>query len=326
MTLAENKNLCEEIEIAIYSDEKLTEEQMNHIENCENCKALLSQMTALKNDLAGLAVPGIKDGEIADKVMENIKKEKVSKPFPKFKITHHLGTAVAVAVILVAALMIKNPADVAKSDEELQSDMVVQRELTDAVFGVPYSNDEQITDESESAVVEMRTMDSVGTTTENEVSDNEEVESTNEPALMMARPNTTQDNTTEYTASSESDSAKFDLYYDASSEQGVDTANPPDESIADNLADEPVKLKFSAGGGGGSSNSVPTTEDAFEEMSLQNLFEGISFGSNLEENIKLANERIFEYLQIENYFKSDDFSTNEEFIMYLETFDPKTIG
>lgn len=107
--LAENKNICEEVEIAIYSDAELTQEQKNHIENCEECRALLSQVSALKNDLGQLSVPGIREGEIADKVMDSIRQQKLSKPFPKFKVTHHLGSAAAVAVILVAALIIKNP-------------------------------------------------------------------------------------------------------------------------------------------------------------------------------------------------------------------------
>lgn len=109
MILADNRNICEEIEITIYSDTELTQEQLNHIENCESCRALLSQIKELKNDLVNLNISGIGDGRIADAVMEEINKEKLSVPFPKFKFTHHLGTAAAVVIILVAALMIKNP-------------------------------------------------------------------------------------------------------------------------------------------------------------------------------------------------------------------------
>ena len=67
--MADNRNICEEIEIAIYSGTELTDEQKNHIENCEECRALLTQMTQLGNDLNALAVPGIREGEIADRVM-----------------------------------------------------------------------------------------------------------------------------------------------------------------------------------------------------------------------------------------------------------------
>ena len=107
--MAENKNICEEIQIAILSDEALTDDQLKHIENCKECKALLSQTETMKNDLGALNIPGIEDGQITDAVIKKIKSEKLSAPIPKFRLTHHLGTAAALAIILSAALMIKNP-------------------------------------------------------------------------------------------------------------------------------------------------------------------------------------------------------------------------
>lgn len=116
--MTDNKNLCEEIQIAILSDDELSDIQKEHIENCEECRALLSQVAKMKNDLGSIAVPGIEEGQITKAVMEKIKKEKTSVPFPKFKITHHIGTAAAVAIILVAALIIKNPSEMDKNSVE----------------------------------------------------------------------------------------------------------------------------------------------------------------------------------------------------------------
>lgn len=105
----EDRNICEEIEFALFSDSELTEEQKNHIDNCEKCRMLLSQISQMKSDLGSLSVPDLDDGTITKAVMGQIAKEKSGMPFPKFKITHHIGTAAAVVIILIAALIIKNP-------------------------------------------------------------------------------------------------------------------------------------------------------------------------------------------------------------------------
>lgn len=127
--MTDNKNICEEIQIAILSDDELSDIQKEHIENCEECRALLSQVEKMKNDLCCMSVPGIEEGQITKAVMEKIKSEKTAVPFPKFKITHHLGTAAAIAIILVAALMIKNPSEMDKN-------------AADENFGSPVSFDE----------------------------------------------------------------------------------------------------------------------------------------------------------------------------------------
>ena len=107
----DNRSFCEEIEIAIYSDTELSDEQKCHIETCESCRALLSQINSMKNDLHSQNFVGIEDGEIANAVMSEIRDIKLALSKPKLKLTHHLGTAAAVVIILVAALMIKNPSD-----------------------------------------------------------------------------------------------------------------------------------------------------------------------------------------------------------------------
>ena len=66
--MQDNMNICEQVEIAIYSDMVLTDEQKNHIESCPECKALLSQISAMKNDLGSLGVPGIEKGIVTKKI------------------------------------------------------------------------------------------------------------------------------------------------------------------------------------------------------------------------------------------------------------------
>ncbi len=108
MGLANEKNMCEGIEIALLSDTELTDKQKNHIKDCQSCKALLSQAERLKSELGMLSVPGISEGQIADAVMKSIRTER-SLPAVKFKWTHHIGTIAAAVIILVTAHIIKNP-------------------------------------------------------------------------------------------------------------------------------------------------------------------------------------------------------------------------
>ncbi|MBO4950158.1 MAG: hypothetical protein J6E38_03970 [Clostridia bacterium] len=151
--MADARNICEEIEIAIYSDAELSDEQKNHIENCESCKALLSQVMKMKKDLEGLSVPGLREGDVANAVMAEIAKQKTAVPFPKFRITHHIGTAAAVAVILVAALIIGNPSETdnfSKNDSDGTNTVVFDAPKTNQIIrGVTSdTNDEETVEES----------------------------------------------------------------------------------------------------------------------------------------------------------------------------------
>lgn len=151
--MADERNICEEIEIAIYSDAELSDEQKNHIENCESCKALLSQVMKMKKDLEGLSVPGLREGDVANAVMSEIAKQKTAVPFPKFRITHHIGTAAAVAVILVAALIIGNPSETdnfSKNDSDGTNTVVFDAPKTNQIIrGVTSdTNDEETVEES----------------------------------------------------------------------------------------------------------------------------------------------------------------------------------
>lgn len=151
--MADARNICEEIEISIYSDAELSDEQKNHIENCESCKALLSQVMKMKKDLEGLSVPGLREGDVANAVMSEIAKQKTAVPFPKFRITHYIGTAAAVAVILVAALIIGNPSETdnfSKNDSDGANTVVFDAPKTNQIIrGVTSdTNDEETVEES----------------------------------------------------------------------------------------------------------------------------------------------------------------------------------
>lgn len=138
-----DRNFCEEVEIALLSDEKLTDEQIKHIESCESCRALLSQYESMKNDLSALYSESFTGGRIASSVMEEIKKEKTAIPFPSFRITHHIGTAAAVAIILVAALMIKNPSHdtlVTDNENSKENEIVFEQKKTNHVLSSGYDN------------------------------------------------------------------------------------------------------------------------------------------------------------------------------------------
>lgn len=119
----EKADICEQTQRTILSDELPNTEQERHIKQCKACRELLSQTASLKNDLRELEWPGIGKNEISNAVMDTIKSQKTSAPVPKFRWTHHLGSAAAVAIILAATLILKNPtspknANVAFSENE----------------------------------------------------------------------------------------------------------------------------------------------------------------------------------------------------------------
>ena len=335
--MADNRNICEEIEIAIYSGTELTDEQKNHIENCEECRALLTQMTQLGNDLNALAVPGIREGEIADRVMENIKQQKLSKPFPKFKVTHHLGTAAAVAVILVAALIIKNPAETDSnklSANDFDGAGIIVSSPEDAVFGTAY-NDNGDEAENNGSEVQMLARSENGTEVLSDTSDTEEEtvpESVEQPKFMMARPATEKTES----ASSDYDAATNDSYFssDITDSDNVwvvykDTADEVTvefDGYAYSSGDDTSTQSFnsaekssenqkgsSAGAGGSYVSEYSTEQEIHNEWRLMlpalpdgmvTAFDGIEFlhgEENFDYNIQLANTRLYELYGKEHY-------------------------
>lgn len=303
--MADNRNICEEIEIAIYSGTELSDEQKNHIENCEECRALLTQMTQLGNDLNALAVPGIREGEIADRVMENIKQQKLSKPFPKFKVTHHLGTAAAVAVILVAALIIKNPAETDSnklSANDFDGAGIIVSSPEDAVFGTAYNdNGDEAENDGADDIVEEAPVMLKSTRPNTEAAAQNEEETSEEPMIMFkaTMPENSADDMED--ASSESvvaENSDAVLFADKNDKQ---TENY-NYSIDYNTDGYPY------GRGGGSS---------VQEIKI---FAMDDFGSDLYENIEIANRIFFEISGVSDYFKAEDFESNEEFLAFLEDF------
>lgn len=197
--MADTKNVCEEIEKAIYSDAELTEEQKMHIENCESCRVLLSQVSAMKSDLGALDVPGIPEGSIADSVMQKIKDEKSASSMPKFRFTHHLGSAAAIVIVLAAALILKNPSDPDPKKDGKAVDYNkaadIKIEASDSVqpiheIHVAYSDEESddigltTSDNSEENMILRAAPDSADTSTYEE----ESAEQENAPMLFSTAP------------------------------------------------------------------------------------------------------------------------------------------
>lgn len=354
--MAEKNLVCEEIEVAIYSDTALTDEQKNHIESCESCKALLSQITKMKAELSCLDVTKIKAGEIADRVMSNIRNQKLKASRPKFRITHHLGTAAAVAIILTAALIIKNPSD-KSGDYKVNYDNssnVASNELKYAEFGtqndgVLYADEEEWAEEAvEEAVVEE--------TAEAEMTDGtaESQASDASPKLMMAKaPESRKKEFAE-------PEALNDVYVGSSSDGAVAFYSPNTQSVSDVATEEYEDVQSddanyeeaiigNAGGkalGGADSSenykyANETTEsqtqapsnsvqDLFmshfsDGLTESNIFSGVEFldgEENLDFNISLANSRLAEVSDVSFRFTREwlqeiIINTNEEFLEYI---------
>ncbi len=351
--MADNKNLCEEIQIAILSDEKMTEKQLEHIENCEECKALLSQILAMKKDMGALSVPGLEDGKITEAVMEQIKKTKNSLPFPKFKVTHHLGTVAAVVIILTAALIIKNPS-IMNDENTLSAESVSEdttdtsaKELPEHWLGVVVTAEEE-SDGSQNSV--MRATPADGTEqSEKSVQD----DSTNDVYLYSADTEAVSENTV------------FDYYADIPEAESDDTADTETAEITNGAAgtltadesaaavpEEGEKQKFtshkySAGGGGGSGSAyVESASDvnsacdySTESENTENwklmlpalpdgmvtAFDGIEFlngEENFDYNIQLANARLYELYGKEHVLTRELLSEcgctgNAEFLIFI---------
>lgn len=327
--MADSKNLCEEIETAIYSDTELTEEQKAHIENCENCRVLLSQVQQMKNDLGTLSVPGIAEGQITKSVMDSIKAQKVSKPFPTFKFTHHLGTVAAVAVILVAALIIKNPSE---ADNESLSTQDVKNgtETTtafpdDAVFGVP---EEDETSDEEFSLLSDSDVNYADTQADTEA------ETEQAPKIMMSKLAPKTENSTANAPSTEESINNTNGTFVTNGYTGTTDNTDGSDGIsyrvsADDLSKEDEiwvvyydvnksvgETDSSASAGGGSGGCAAKLDSEHEndgnwKLMLPALpdgmitaFDGIEFlhgEENFDYNIQLANSRLYELFGKEHY-------------------------
>lgn len=269
----DNRSICEEIEIAIYSDAELSDEQKCHIENCESCRALLSQINSMKNDLRSPELTGIEDGKIASAVMSEIREIKLASSKPKFRITHHLGTAAAVVIILVAALMIKNPSETDGFDKQTANDRAVVYE------------DAEIKHHILSGVSDTASENATTETAEGQDSDNGAIEY----RMMMKASGTQESAIPEENAIEVCDEESTEVFFDAS-----------DSAVLMFTADEAKEESTRE-------ETAPEAEKAVNDTAKvmlksapkreRYIFEGIEFSEgeeNFTHNISLANERLYE--------------------------------
>ncbi|MBR2020900.1 MAG: hypothetical protein IJ939_00555 [Clostridia bacterium] len=280
----DNRSFCEEIEIAIYSDTELSDEQKCHIETCESCRALLSQINSMKNDLHSQNFVGIKDGEIANAVMSEIKDIKLASSKPRFKLTHHLGTAAAVVIILVAALMIKNPSDTNGFDKnESDKGAVVYGDVEikhHVLSGVSDATAESITADtadaaaSDDGVAEYRVMMKAAGTQSTEAPEEDAVEICDEESTEVFF-----------------DATDSPMLMFAADEEVAESATQEAAPEAEEAVNDAAKVMLKAS---------PKRE--------RYIFEGIEFlegDENFSYNISLANERLYE-LYGEGYVLSEE--------------------
>ena len=293
--MADNKRFCEEIEIAIYSDAELTQEQKQHIENCETCRALLSQVSSMKKELRNLSVPCIKHGEIADKVMQTIALSKKAIPSPKFKITHHLGTAAAIVIIFAAALILKNPSDdifpANDKSETNNTGIVFETEKNNHVLSVTSETNDIYNDAQEEPVVKMRVAAPIINDAANE--------NTNE--IMYSANDTVSEHASEETllyddADSDNGASPPVMMFKAAPSHSLSDSIESDEATlsADELSDSAEQGIASGSGGGSSSAEAVSTTEKYDSSS-EYIFDGLEFldgEENFEYNIAIANERL----------------------------------
>ncbi len=317
--MSEN-NFCEKTQIAIMSDEELSEEQLSHIENCPECHALLSQIKEMKSSLSDFTVPGIRKGQVADRVMKKIG-EKKSIPFPSIKLTRHIGTAASLIIICVIAFALRdnvptvipqNPyvktADTAETGEGFRINGTFGViENADGSSDVPvlleneykYADDEEIiTDtvetetynETGDAVVRFK---SVRPEAEEQIECEESAESkqaSEAPKFMMNSSPTADSAVIDEPAPEVYVTSEpiYDTYNIANEEMSA--ALFTEEAEADIISDS-AHLPYSDGaGGGGGGASKESITDGY-------VFSGIEFldgEENLEHNISLANNRLEE--------------------------------
>ena len=282
-----DRKICEEIEIAIYSDAVLTKEQENHIQNCESCRALLSQIKCIKEDLSSTDLLGLEQGKITLAVMDSIKKQKTSLSFPKFRITHHLGTVAAVIIILVAALMIKNPADDKTLSPETATDdkAVVFDSGNDHVLnGIAGGGGASSYDGSDN--VNGALADS-----------NAEAENGVIKYTLFAADNVSEDYADEEAVSNEAITEEFTeeatdeapvLMLRKASKGALQQEEMPEEEFMDTLGEEPTQDM---------AKELETSKSAALAQEDKYLFSGIQFKKGEENfafNVSLANKRLSE--------------------------------
>ena len=314
-------DMCEKIEICVFSGDELTEEMKAHVNECDHCRSFLEQNEKLCEDLKNLNVTGIEEGKIADGVMAKINSLRTS------------GSALV--IICAVALYVKNvqPTDVDKpieiSESTIENENVNETKILTGTSFLAVNDDE--TSDAESGV---------------EALEEEFVEDSEPKMLKLTRaasPKVAQESVNGVNTTAESDGLQntaYDLYNDVNEEAkspekstsakeetpmlmsapvateiateeveeytGEVFAEPVEQEamndiVTDSAAEAPM-LMFSpssgGGGGGGSSRGDGENDDvAFDDKYNDSylVFDGLEFlqgEQNIEINVAIANQRL----------------------------------
>lgn len=214
-------DMCEKIEICVFSGDELTQEMKAHVNECDHCRSFLEQNEKLCEDLKNLNVTGIEEGKIADGVMAKINSLRTSGS-KRFNFTHHMGTAAALVIICAVALYVKNvqPTDVDKpieiSESTIENENVNETKILTGTSFLAVNDDE--TSDAESGVEALE----------------EEFVEASEPKMFKltraASPEVAQESVNGVNTTAESDGLQntaYDLYNDVNEE-----AKSPEKSTS----------------------------------------------------------------------------------------------
>ncbi|MBE6682310.1 MAG: hypothetical protein E7600_08505 [Ruminococcaceae bacterium] len=274
--MAAEKNICEEIEIAIYSDSELTEEQKNHIENCESCKALLSQVSEMKSQLGTLTVPGIAEGSVADSVMNEVKNQRMAAAVPKFRWTHHLGTAAAIVIVLVAALILKNPSDTDPQKEKPAVDNSksnIAQKFNDHELNPSYTyttDDSSIgTNENDEIATTKAASENENAAYEEQTPDQTTNQSANQPPIFLAKsPYSAEESVQDGSMTDNVNSPSQEEYSRFFADEPVESDSFSDSGAVNDVDENREQLQ-NAGSGGGSAPPAPSASIVENETAKQ---------------------------------------------------------
>ena len=317
---------CELLKEKILLGEELSQQENEHIAQCEECRALFLQTEKMLGDLSKMSVPGIKDGIIADNVMKEIRKTRGAY-FPKVRFSNSIATAAA--LVIVVALFAFN--------RFANTDIVFNSSKQDGLFADNTSmQKEQVLNDQTDCMSE----DAVATEPVQEkfMSSGAKIDKDKEAnfntALTSSREVTQEEKEFEETnAVEKADDAVFngrnDIVYDGY--EAVEEAKPELRAVGGG----------SSGGAGGASTSSSGTlkkisdmEAQFEEsiavestdeFKIVSIFdEGIfSLENTLEENVNTANRFVNMLYDSANELKvqtlKDVGVDNEMFIAWLGT-------
>ena len=303
------EEICEKIEISLLSDEELSDAQKKHIETCDRCRVLLEQNKLMFSDLASLNYTGIEKGLVASKVMENIPKQKIS-GVPKFRLTHHIGSAAAIVIICAAALIFKNaPTDV--SEETIKDNTGKLSYVTDTkssnnhILGAGGGADEETVEFSTyNALVEDGAFEDANASNEESARKLESGETILAPVMEneMEEASDTQKNDIPKLTAAPLRNGGLQQNVEQSEDYSEDLSDDSIEYTPDTPNTSDSGSAGGAGGGGGSS-AFAANNEAFLDIEDDRyfdgfmVFEGIEFldgEENFDYNIALANRRLSE--------------------------------